>query len=212
MNSKDNKPDQHQVSNETRAQTTAPATGQDAKPFQTTYQNITPQRREWIDHIKKNIGRPKSLTPDQLRDHIVGFVEMCETEQQLIEIPKANMKTGEVIKLNKPKPPLIESFCIYAGISIEVFRRMTKEVGYEAYHSHAREMVNYCITKVLEYMHLGIISEATAKFYLINNSIYKDVSSIEIDITDKNKPAWLSTQKAEQKQIPGESIDYEDVE
>ena len=93
-----------------------------------------------------------------------------------------------------------------------MFRDYQKGGGYEAYHQIAQDIADYCVTKIMEYMMLGIISEKAAIFYLVNNSRYADVQRLEVDVSESNKPSWLLTNKAtENKQIPGESIDFEDV-
>lgn len=161
---------------------------------------------------KRLPGHPKKVTIETWIKEAEAWKIECETETVSVQIPKANMKTGKIIKLSRPKPPLIESFCRRIGIRNDMFRNYQKGSGYEAYHKVAWDIADFCTTKIMEYMMLGIISERAAIFYLVNNSRYADVNKIEVEISENQRPGWLSTKKAtENRQLPGEPIEFEDV-
>lgn len=162
----------------------------------------------------KKIGKPRAMTAQEFKQAAEQWMQLCETKTIQVEIPKTNMKTGEAIRMTKPIPPLIESFCLSNKISNSRFLRYQRESGFEAYQSTARKIIDFCTTKILEYTALGIISDRVGIFYMVNNSRYADVSKVEHEVTDKELPGWLKSNKAieEQKKLPGESIDFEDVE
>jgi hypothetical protein len=163
----------------------------------------------------KKRGHPRLIeTALEFRNGFEEWKEIALTETIEVEVPKANPKTGEPLRMRKPKPPLIESFCRYVKISDDVFNRYSKAVGFEDYHEVAREVKEFCTTKLLEYMMLGYVSEKAAIFYMVNNSRYADVSQVIQTDGGTVKPAWLTGTRVEineqNKGLPHESIDFED--
>lgn len=159
--------------------------------------------------------RKKMFTPEQFLDRIDEWIEYVENKTIKVDVPKANPKTGEALVMNRPEPPLIESFCIYAKIDEKTFWNYSKGQGYEAYFHHARKLRDWCNAMILKYMMLGYITDNAGKFYLVNNSRYADKSEVvQVDSTSI-KPSWLSGPQQppqEQKSLPHEAIPFEDVQ
>lgn len=143
-------------------------------------------------------GSERKLTAEQFQMAAAEWIHICENERVQIEVAKTNMQTGEALKMNKPIPPIIESFCRFAGISDETFRQYQKQSSQHdsLYSAVAKHIVAFCTEMINAYMLLEVIPTNAAKFYLINNSRYQDVSRIDLEVKASEQPSWLRTQKA----------------
>ncbi len=158
---------------------------------------------------------PKLLTVPEFKQSSIDWMELCENELIQVQIPRTDNK-GKLIKILKPKPPTIESYCRYVGIDYERFNAWYNDKEDFEMHKVAREIKDFIYDKLLEYGMLGLISERMVQWYMQNNSRYKGEGiDIQVNVT-ANKPAWLQgpTQQlppANQKALPCESIDYVDI-
>lgn len=151
-------------------------------------------------YIRKQFGKRVELTPDELAELASLFAQKCDTEMETVNLDKTNVVTGGALAIDRPVPPLIESFIQFAGISYYTFdkyrnaKKKMKKIPIEEreyYEAICEDIVEYCNTKILEYMTLGWINEGSAKFYLQNNSRYQTVVRHQISVDEVEPPAWL---------------------
>jgi len=166
---------------------------------------------------QQKIGKPRTIkSPEELEMLFNEWQEWVLSQTIEVELHVAT-RDGTPLKVTKPKPILLESFCIYAGISIQRMHEYEKGKGFEGYKeiiARLREFVTY---HQLDREQLGILNTNSAKFYLVNNSRYKDVKEVHHTIDVKEPPAWLKTGAVksnddDQKGISGESIDFEEID
>lgn len=159
--------------------------------------------------IKRRIGqRIKYTKPEQLQIVAEEYIDFCENEIINVKLAKTNVITGEALEIARPKPPLIETFCSFAGISYYMFtqfRDATKKMKgiprdqAEKYEAIIEDIQEYSIAKIMEYMMLGWIDEGAAKFYITNNSRYQNQAKYTVAVEASDMPEWLK--RVDQKKI-----------
>lgn len=166
------------------------------------------------NNVKPPIKRKKFGSPEEFQQVVDTWIKKVKDEVITVQIPKTD-RDGNIIIMERRRPPLIDTFCRDHGITHQTFWNYCNTAGYEAYFEIARTLIDYCNATILEYAMLGIVPENSAKFYLVNNSRYKDVSEVVHQDNSKTLPAWITGKKIEvapkDKQVGGETIDYEEV-
>lgn len=161
-----------------------------------TNQNILDKIKPLTDDTANLIynvgGRPTAVTPEAFAIAAEEWKYITLNHMIRIETGKTDNKSSEMIVVNKPEPPVIESFLTFVGISTAAFGRYLHDPGFEAFREVARDIREFCNTQFLRYTALGLVSERFGIFYLVNNSRYQDKAEVVQTVQQANKPAWLA--------------------
>lgn len=121
------------------------------------------------NNVKPPIRRKKFESPEELYNAIELWKAKVKDEVITVQVPKAD-RDGNIIMMDRKRPPLIDTFCRDHGITYDTFANYCRKPGYEAYFGVARALVDHCNATILEYAMLGLVPEKSAMFYLVNNS------------------------------------------
>lgn len=166
-------------------------------------------------------GHRTKYTAEQFSLMAADWIEHIETHNTVIEVAKTNMTTGQALKMTKPLPPLIDSFIYYARISQATFNRYSNakkkiktisQDDAELFEAACEDVKEYCNQAILQQMAIGIIPPNVGKFYLVNNSRYADVSKVEHEIREANRPSWLTALKAVSDDEEDDNDDYSEAD
>lgn len=150
--------------------------------------------------VRRLMGEARVLTAKQFQNVATDFVDFCETEFVEVSLSKTNVVTGEALSIKRPKPPLIESFCLFAGITYDQFSRYSEankrmktllKEDAKLFEDVCADIKDYCVSKILEYVMLGWIDEGAGKFYITNNSRYQNSAKYQLSVDIADRPAWL---------------------
>lgn len=166
------------------------------------------------NNVPPPISQKLYKEPKELHEAIEKWKHSVLNELIPVQIPKTDMD-GNVITMQMPKPATIDGFCRENNITHRTFTNYCSASGYEAYFPVARALMDFCTSVILERGMMNIYPAAMVKFYLINNSRYKDVSEVVHTDNEKKLPSWATGSQVEVKEktkgIGGESIEFEEV-
>lgn len=128
------------------------------------------------------------LTPLSFYYTVIVYLERMEKRNVIIQVEKGTLRGG-ALEVKKVVPPTIDDFCKQLRITKNFFNKLKDNELYKESISLLNDGVN---SVMLTLGTLGSIKENMTKFYLVNNSDYKDVSSIEHIDNNKVLPSWMS--------------------
>lgn len=162
-------------------------------------QNVTlPIQRKSNNHLQsvnnllskslnKNINNNILLTPLSFYYAVVIYLERMEQRNVIIQVDKGTLRGG-ALEVRKTVPPTIDDFCKQLRITKNFFNKLKENELYRESIELLNDGVN---STILTLSTLGSIRESMSKFYLVNNSSYKDVSSVEHIDNSKKLPSWM---------------------
>lgn len=160
--------------------------------------DLTTTQKKALTKIETSLraGNKAIYNPEQLYHIIQEYKIYVENQCVEFQIPKTDIN-GNVISIQKKKPPTIFGFCLFADIPSMIFWDYMNGKGREGHNIKeyiyvAHELTDYINNYLLEGSITGDINANIAKFAMINQgSGFQDVTHIEVNHNVDNKPKWL---------------------
>lgn len=132
--------------------------------------------------------KPKTkLTPIAFQYIVAVYLERSRTRKIITQVERGTIR-GNALEVEKLFPPTIDNFCREAGISYSYFNDLSKRDEYKPYAELLKDGIN---SQILDLGMIGTIKENIAKFYLVNNSRFQDVSVVQ-QVNERGKlPEWM---------------------
>lgn len=101
--------------------------------------------------IGKRLGANLKYTPDALWEKAFAYFEFMQNRHwNKIEVIKGGDRAGDLIEVPIPTPMTLESFCMYAGISMCTFNKYRTSPDFEFHNEVAEQIYSIISTQNFE--------------------------------------------------------------
>ncbi len=140
----------------------------------TTSENTPAKRKSNGQFDFGNEGRGKKWkTPDELRSHIMEYINACDMNQ------KPELIFGKIKMVPHPIPYTIEGLAHHLGVNRKTLLNYQKRKGYEPFFHIIHEFKEYVLRSLTERALMGDTHATFTMFLLKNNYGFVDKKEIE---------------------------------